>query len=448
MLKEKNNTIVALSTPLGVGAICIVRMSGNDAITIADKIFRNLKGKTPSEFEARKLELGILTTDNFKEQILCVVFRAPFSFTGENLVEFQCHGGIKIAEGVISACLNNGATMASNGEFSKRAFINGKLSLDKAEGMMDMINAESDAEIRAGFNLLEGELGKLATNAQLQLKDLISEIEVSFDYPEEDIEYITKSNAKQKLNDILINLDNVIATSSAGKQITSGISLLILGEPNVGKSSLLNALTKSNRAIVTDIAGTTRDTIEAPLEINGVKFKLIDTAGIHETEDIVERLGIEKAKEEIKSADLCLVMVDASKEINDKDKKVLSLTEKNNRIIIGNKIDLTQTPKQFADIFISTTNTKDVENLKQIIYKKTASNLITNGLIITNLRHLDALKRARKHIANAVSAIDTETLDLISIDLNLAYSALGEITGSTTGEDIIDAIFSKFCLGK
>lgn len=451
MLDSKNNTIVALSTPLGVGAICIVRLSGDDAVNIADKVFVSIKNKKPSEFEARKLELGTFKANNFNEQILCVVFHAPFSFTGENLVEFQCHGGVKIAEGIIETLIDNGATMAGNGEFSKRAFLNGKLSLEKAEGMMDMINAESDAEIRAGYNLLDGELGKLAISSQKALIDVLSEVEVSFDYPEETIEYITRNNLSSRLTKIKNQIDKLVKTGTAGKQITGGISLLILGEPNVGKSSLLNALTETDRAIVTNVAGTTRDTIEAPLEINGIKFKLIDTAGIHETRDLVERIGIDKAKSLIKSADLCLVMVDASKPEDEHDKSVKDLTKNAKRIIIGNKIDKLAQKTGFlqsADIYISTQNRGDIERLKTQIYELSADKNITNGLVVTNARHLDALKRASGHLENALQAIDTQTLDLVSIDLNLAYSALGEITGSTTGEDIIDAIFAKFCLGK
>lgn len=448
MITDNKNTIVALSTPLGVGAICVVRMSGEDAISIADKLFKTHKGRVPSQFEARKLELGILKTENFSEQILCVVFRAPFSFTGENLVEFQCHGGVKIAEGVINACLEAGANMAESGEFSKRAFINGKLSLDKAEGMMEMINAQSNAEIRAGFNLLDGALGKVAVEAQNKLTDLLSEIEVSFDYPEESIEFVTTEKIKVEAEKINAGLEELISTGTAGRQISQGISLLILGEPNVGKSSLLNALTQTERAIVTDIAGTTRDTIEAPLEINGVKFNLIDTAGIHKTDDLVESLGINKAKALIKSADLCLCVVDASKVQNEKDKEILELTKNAKRIIVGNKMDLTKAPKQQADIFISTADKKSLVALKDLIYKASADGKISSGLVITNLRHLDAIKRAKKHIDNALKGIGVATLDLISVDLNLAYSALGEITGNTTGEDIIDTIFSKFCLGK
>ena len=442
-----DQTIVALSTPEGVGAIGIVRMSGADAIKIADAMFLSLKNKKPSQFEPRKLELGTLTTADFKEKILCVVFKAPFSFTGEDLVEFQCHGGMKIVEGVLSQCLNNGARLAQPGEFSKRAFINGKMTIDMAEGMMEMINAQSEAEIRAGYSLLDGELYKIAQGAQNQLTDLLSDVEVSFDYPEEGIEFITREKITKTAKNLKKQIDDLIETGAAGKQISKGINLLILGEPNVGKSSLLNAMVGSDRAIVTPIAGTTRDTIEATILINGVKFNIIDTAGIHKTEDFVEKLGIDKAKDKIKSADLILVLVDSSKFTNEKDKDILNLTASSNRIIVGNKNDLVKQPKQPADIYISTKNLSDINKLKNMIVNKTAIKKIKNGVVITNLRHLDALKRASLSLTRAINAQDV-SLDLVSIDLKNAYSALGEITGNTTGEDIIDAIFSKFCLGK
>ncbi|MBQ7452815.1 MAG: tRNA uridine-5-carboxymethylaminomethyl(34) synthesis GTPase MnmE [Clostridia bacterium] len=449
MLKETNNTIVALSTPLGSGAICVVRMSGEDAIKIADKLFANSKGKKPSEFVSRMMELGEFKADGFCEQILCVVFRAPNSFTGENLVEFQCHGGIRIADGIIKSCISHGATMATAGEFSKRAFINGKMSLEKAEGMMDMINAESEAEIRAGYDLLKGKVGKETIWAQNKLVDLLSEVEVSFDYPEEDIEYVTKEKVQKVASEIIAKLNTLIETSEVGKQIKDGISLLILGEPNVGKSSLLNALTQTSRAIVTDIAGTTRDTIEETLLIDGVKFKIIDTAGIHKTEDVVENLGIERAKDLINSVDLCLCLVDCSKKRNEKDEEVLALTNNVSRIVVGNKKDLAKEPKQVADIYISTADEKSINELKKKIIKTTVKQNISSGVVITNARHLDALKRAKKHLEKALSSLkDGASLDLVSIDLNLAYSALGEITGNTSGEDIISSIFAKFCLGK
>ena len=449
-MENLTDTIVAISTGSTNGAISIVRMSGKNALNIADKMFLSVKKTKPSNFTPRYLELGKIKTKGFTEQALCVVFVAPNSYTGENLVEFQCHGGLKIAKGILEECLHYGARLATNGEFTKRAFINGKISLASAEGVMDIINAESDAEIRAGYNLLNGDLSKLAASSQEELTDILSEIEVSFDYPEEQIEYITKANVKQRLNDLSQKIDKVLQSSSTGSIISNGISVLIVGKPNVGKSSLLNSLLSRERAIVTDIPGTTRDTIEDTFSINGIKVKIIDTAGIHSTSDLVERFGVDKAKELIKSADIILFVTDSSDQLTNEDKEILELINGKNYIHVANKSDLVhKTEKQPKTIYISAKTGDGIEELKQEIYKRFESPSLTEGgIIITNARHKQCLEDALKNINNALEDIDAQTLDLISIDLKLAYSALGEITGNTTGEDIIDAIFSKFCLGK
>ncbi len=444
-----NGTIVALSTSsMGLGAISIVRLSGENAVEIANKLFTSLSNKKPKTFTPRTMELGTLTTSSIKDNCLCVVFKAPNSFTGEDLVEFQTHGGSKIAESIIRECIKLGARMAGNGEFTKRAFLNGKMSLASAEGMMDMINAESEAEVRAGYSLLGGELNKLAIDSQTELTDILSEIEVSFDYPEEQIEYITKANAKARLNVISSNIGDVLNRSKNSGIIKNGVKVLILGKPNVGKSSLLNRLIGKEKAIVTDIPGTTRDSIEDTFTINGVKFTVVDTAGIREATDRVEKIGVDKAKEQINAADMILFIQDASKPLDDEDQSILNIIKDKNYLIIKNKADLLE-EKPVNDILISAVTGSGIEELKQSLYNKTVKDKInTNGLIITSQRHFDCLNRAKEHIDQAISNIDNDTLDLITIDLNLAYSALGEITGNTTGEDIIDAIFSKFCLGK
>lgn len=448
-MENLNDTIVAISTGSTSGAISIVRMSGSKAIDIADKMFLSLKKVKPSNFTPRYLEIGNLKTANFTEQALCVVFVAPYSYTGENIVEFQCHGGLKVAEGVVSECISNGARLATNGEFTKRAFINGKMSLASAEGVMDIINAETDAEIRAGYELLNGSLSKIAVDAQTELTDLLSEIEVSFDYPEEQIEYITKVNVKKRLGDMLSLLEDVVDTSKTGKLIKSGVSILIVGKPNVGKSSLLNRLLARERAIVTDIPGTTRDSIEDTFTINGIKIKIIDTAGIHSTTDMVEKLGVDKAKSLIESADVILFVTDGSTAQTEEDLDIFNLIKEKQYIHVANKADLGKVTTDAKCINISTVTGEGIKTLKDEIYKRFASpSLVEGGVIITNARHEQSLKNAAEHIERALEDIDNQTLDLISIDLKLAYSALGEITGNTTGEDIIDSIFSKFCLGK
>ena len=448
---ENNDTIVAVSTGASSGAISIVRMSGKDAVNIADKIFVSMKNSVPSSFQPRLLVLGTITTPNFNEQAMCVVFKGPKSYTGEDMVEFQCHGGTQISSGIMKECISHGARIATNGEFTKRAFMNGKMSLSSAEGMMDMINAESDAEIRAGYNLLSGSLSKLASSAQTELTDILSEIEVSFDYPEETIEYITKAKVKERLEILSKDFSEVLKTASAGKIIKSGINVLIVGRPNVGKSSLLNKLLNHERAIVTDIAGTTRDSIEDTFLLGDTKVNLIDTAGIHNTDDVVEKIGVDKAKNLMAQADIILFLVDTSRDYSTEDEEIYSSIQGKNFIVIKTKSDLqNKVNKTFEnEISISTVSGEGIEDLKnKILELAHLSNIPADSIIITNERHKDALSRALKNINSAIKNIEIQSLDLVSISIKQAYIDVGEITGNTTSEDIIDQIFKKFCLGK
>ena len=449
MTKTTKNTIVAISTPLSSGAISIVRLSGDNAIQIADKVFSTKKGQLPSSFPSRMLTLGTFDATKFKEQAMCVVFRAPASFTGEDLVEFHCHGGVALTKGILSTLLQKGAKLAHPGEFTKRAFMNGKMALSDAEGMMDMINAQSEAEIRAGYNLLSGALSKTAFEVQKELVDILSEIEVSFDYPEETILYITKINAKKRLEAISKKLSEVLSTASAGQMIKNGVNVAIVGKPNVGKSSILNRLAQDEKAIVTPIAGTTRDVIETTISINGLKFNLFDTAGIHETSDQVEQIGVDKAKNVIKGADIVLFVKDSDKS-SQEDKEVQDLLSKHKHLVLVNKADKLTCFKDSDQILhISALDGTNFDKVTQKLYQMACENKsMSDSLTIANERHINALTIANENIEHAIDDIDNFTLDLITIDLNLAYQALGEITGSTTGEEIIDAIFSKFCLGK
>ena len=448
---ENKDTIVAVSSGASSGAISIVRMSGENAICIADSLFVSTINTKPSEFAPRMLTLGKISTKSFDEQAMCVVFKAPKSFTGEDMVEFQCHGGTQIANGVMRECIAHGARIATNGEFTKRAFLNGKVSLSSAEGMMDMINAESDAEVRAGYQLLSGNLSKLAYDAQKELTDILSEIEVSFDYPEETIEYITKAKVKQRLSALSQKMEEVIKTSEVGKIIKSGINVLIVGKPNVGKSSLLNFLLQRERAIVTDIAGTTRDTIEDSFMLDDIKINLIDTAGIHDTDDKVEKIGVDKAKGLMDQADIILFLVDSSREYSAEDESIYESIQGKNYVVVKTKSDLDKKAEKSFDneIEISTTTGDGIDRLKSKMLELTKiSNIPADSLIITNERHKNALIRATESINQAVQNIGEDTLDLVSIDIKQAYIDIGEITGNTTSEDIIDQIFKKFCLGK
>ncbi len=451
MKNINQDTIVAISTGTGSGAISIVRMSGENSVDIADKIFVSLSGEYPSNFASRMLTLGTINAQKFNEQAFCVVFRSPKSYTGENMVEFQCHGGVQVASGVLKACIAFGARLATNGEFSKRAFLNGKLSLAAAEGIMDMINAESDAEIRAGFSLLSGNLSKLASDAQNELTDILAEIEVSFDYPEETIEYITKASVKQRLKKLIDDIKNTLSTSETGKLIKSGLNVLIVGKPNVGKSSLLNNLLGLERAIVTDVAGTTRDIIEGTFLLDDIKINLIDTAGIQETDDKVEKIGIDKAKNLIGSADIILFLIDTSREFSVEDEKIFNQINGSKHIVVKTKSDLTnKCDRHFEnEIEISNISGSGTDKLKaKILQFANISSTPAGSVIITNERHKEALKSALESLNNAYEGISAETLDLVSVDIKSAYSEIGEITGNTASEDIIDAIFKKFCLGK
>lgn len=443
------DSIVAISTPIGNGGISIVRLSGNTCFSIADKMFTSKK-QQPSSFEDRKLYLGTITTSQFKEKALCVIFKAPNSYTGENMVEFQCHGGVKIAQGILRECLQNGARMAKNGEFSMRAFLNGKMTLEETEGMIDMIQAKSDAEVRAGYALLNGELSKKTTVMQNELTDILADIEVSFDYPEQDMEYTTAQKTKQRLQQIVKDITSLLQTSHQGKIIKHGIQTLIVGKPNVGKSSLLNALLGEEKAIVTSIAGTTRDIVEDSYEYKGLRVELIDTAGIHETEDVVEKLGIDKAKKYINQADIILFVLDMSVPYTKKDEAIYQLIQNKKYIVVKNKQDAKIWDKNFThQVEISALKQQGISELKEKIYTYAQDTSVSqNEIILTNERHIACLQQAKQNIENALQTIDEISLDAISVDLHLAWEALGEITGTTANEEIITAIFSKYCLGK
>lgn len=446
-------TIAAIATPIGAGGISVVRVSGKLAETIADKLFLSLSGLRPSAFKSREMVLGTFSGKSVKDKCLCVVFRAPFSFTGENVVEFHCHGGIKVTQLILKECLSAGAVLAENGEFSMRAFLNGKMTLSEAEGMIDMINAESESELNAAYTLLKGELTRVVNEYQQEIVDILSEIEVSFDYPEEDIEYTTVPMVKKRLIKLLDNIDKLINTSKTGAIIKNGINAVIVGKPNVGKSSILNALINKKKAIVTEIAGTTRDIIEDAFEINGVKVNIIDTAGIRKTSDKIEQIGVEKSLEQINNADVILFVIDNSMALSREDKEIYERIKNKKHIVIANKIDQNSNMDyRTLDenmVFVSAKNNKNIMEIKKKIFDLVINKkIVANELVVTSIRHSECLNRAKNSIEQALRNIDSVTLDLVSIDITAAFGALGEITGSTSNEVILDSVFSKFCLGK
>lgn len=435
-------TIVAISTPLGTGGISIIRMSGEEALSVSSKIFSPKFVKFDS-IEPRKMYLGKVKTKSFSDQGLFVYFKAPDSYTGEDIAEFHLHGGIALTYGVLNQCVNLGAVMAEAGEFTKRGYINGKISLSSAEGIIEMINAQSEADINAGYSLLEGTLNKKCNTVQDTITDLIAEMEAALDYPEENLETITLAQAKKRLKTIIKDLKNLLDTASTAKYVRDGIRIAIAGKPNVGKSSLLNALLEFDRAIVTDIPGTTRDTINENFSYKGINFIISDTAGLRNADNNIEKLGIERSYKSIRSADILLFLTDDT--YSDEDTQLLNALSKKNTIIVKNKSDISN-ELNGADILISAKNNFGISELKERIYNMFIDRkIISGGLMLTNARHLSAVNEAYQNLTLATEAPQP---DLMVIDLKNAWNALGKITGTTVSETIIDKIFEKFCLGK
>lgn len=444
-------TIATISTPVGTGAIGIIRMSGDDALKIASKMFITKKLDSFEKAEPNYMYYGTVSTSTIKDTILAVYFKKPHSYTGEDLVEFQCHGGMKVVEEILKGCLENGANVADKGEFTKRAFLNGKILLSDAEGIIDMINAESIAAINAGYRLSKGGISSKLSEIQEKILYCVSQLEASLDYPEE-MEDEAKIDCNKELKEDLISLKNLLNTSNIGGYIKKGISVAIVGIANVGKSSLLNNLLGRERAIVTNIAGTTRDSIEESIEVNGILLRLIDTAGIRETEDVVESIGVERSLEAAKQSDVCIFITESGRELNEEENKILEkLKEENKKIIkVYNKCDINSPIKGQDDgIVISAKKGEGIEKLKETIVNMFISNKIdSSSLVITNQRHAESIRKAIESIEKVLETLDNQPLELTLVDLRSAYFYLGEITGNCATEDIIDNIFDKFCLGK
>ncbi len=451
----KQDTITAISTPIGVGGISIVRISGIDALNIVSKIF-SCKKCPVMQFQPRYFYLGTINLGDVQEKCMVVYFKAPYSYTGEDLVEIQCHGGVVVSQLILEKVMSLGARLAQGGEFTKRGFMNGKISLDEAEGVMDVINAESTSELKAGYNLLNGNLFKEVKALQKQITDALAFIEVTFDYPENDIEETTASQVLALINDVKDRLQTLINSSKTGMQIKQGCRVLILGKPNVGKSSIMNALLNYDRAIVTNIHGTTRDVLEETYVYNGVKFILTDTAGVRQATDEVEKIGIEKAKNAVKFADIILAVFDNSEKLDELDFDIINLITDKNYFVIVNKSDLESKinlPKNIDKnkiINVCALKKQGVEQLKQRIYDAVIdNNIMQSNVIITNARHVDILHRAILSANSVVDSINQNNqLELVSIDLKNLWLTLGEITGESNNEEIINSIFMNFCVGK
>lgn len=431
--------ISAISTAHGTGGVAIVRISGDGALELAQKMFK--PAKKCDKFAPNYMYAGNISGDGFCDFGFMVYFKAPKSFTGEDIVEFHCHGGLELIRGVLKKTLQLGARAAERGEFTRRAFLNGKLTLSSAEGMADMINAESLALLRAGSMLYTEQLSDEVKKIQSGLKDILAEIAVEIDYPEEDSDGLDFKKTLQKLGVLNGEIERLVNSYSSGKKIKNGVSVAICGKPNTGKSSLLNAILGYDKAIVSNEAGTTRDAVEGQTQINGVLYNFVDTAGIRESAGKVESIGIERAKSIILSADIVLSLTDGEGEAE------LPKGISGEIIRVFNKCDL-RTPFGKFDIAISAKTGEGIENLKAILSEKSVGELSAGKSFIVEERHYSALKRAHESISGCMNIIYTLTPDLIAVDLKDAWDALGEITGETANEEIISTVFMKFCVGK
>lgn len=439
------NTIAAISTSLQDGAISIIRLSGDKAIEITQKIFdRNIINA-----KSHTIHYGfIIDADkNPVDEVLISIFRAPKTYTREDIVEINCHGGTFITRKILSMVLSAGADLAKPGEFTQRAFYHGRIDLSQAEAVQDMIEASNNTAASMAIHGIKGSVKKLLQPLIDDLMDIIAQIEVNIDYPEyEDVEQLTTNDLLPKTSDWLDKIDHILARVQTGQMLKKGIDTIIVGKPNVGKSSLLNALLEEDKAIVTDIAGTTRDLVEGQIHIGSVQLNLIDTAGIRESNDKIEQIGIEKSQEKLKDAKLVLLVFDGSKELDEEDKQLLELAKDKMRLIIYNKLDKTSPDKD--GIWISAAN-KEIQPLIDALENLYHEDLLKEDPLLSNERQIGLLNQAKEDMLRAKEAMDMMVEpDLIEIDIQAAHDHLKEILGEVHREDLLDTLFSKFCLGK
>ena len=454
------DTIAAISTAAGRGGVAIIRVSGDEALSIAEKMFRPTGKTAVRNFVSYHMYPGNILAEHFTDFGLCVYFKSPCSYTGEDVVEFHCHGGTEIANGILKRTFTFGARPAEAGEFTKRAFLNGKMSLSAAEGVIDMINAQSESMIKAGYSLYRNELGREVQSVQDRLTTLLASIEVDIDYPEEDLEHSLPDlvNVKEDLYTLYKRIDELKNSYDIfGKKVKNGISVAIVGKPNSGKSSLLNAILGYNKAIVSDVAGTTRDVVEGVIEIKGLQFNLYDTAGMRESKDVIERIGVEKAERIMDEADVVLHVVDGSNPPNEEDAALSKTAAKKKRLLhltILNKSDLFSEKKikKFTSdapaLEISAKENKNIETLLETLYSAAANSYNFNNRFVVEERHYKALKIASERLQKAYEKCGGAPMDMLTVDIAEAWRSLGEITGETANEEIINEIFSKFCVGK
>ncbi|MCB5239291.1 tRNA uridine-5-carboxymethylaminomethyl(34) synthesis GTPase MnmE [Niallia alba] len=458
------DTIAAISTPMGEGAIAIVRMSGPESIKIADKLFKSIGNKKLSEVASHTIHYGHIidpTTDEVVEEVMVSLMRGPKTFTKEDVIEINCHGGLASVNRLLQLTTSHGARIAEPGEFTKRAFLNGRIDLSQAEAVMDLIRAKTDRAMNVALGQMEGRLSKLIRHLRQEILETLAQVEVNIDYPEyDDVEEMTQKVMLEKSIYIKKEIEKLLQTSQQGKILREGLATVIVGRPNVGKSSLLNSLVQENKAIVTDIPGTTRDVIEEYVNVRGVPLRLLDTAGIRETEDIVERIGVEKSRKVLREADLILLVLNYADELTEEDKNIFKATEGMDFIVIVNKTDLSQKidlekVKELAgNRKIITTSLVEENGVDQL--EEAISSLFFEGSIeasdmtyVSNSRHISLLNQALSAISDAIEGADNGTpIDIVQIDLTRTWEILGEIIGDSIHESLINQLFSQFCLGK
>ena len=443
-------TIAAIATPHGSGGISVIRISGDNAIAIANSVFSG----SLEAAESHTVHYGYIVKDGkYIDEVLATVMKAPRTFTREDVVEISTHGGISVTNRVLDCIISAGASYAEPGEFTKRAFMNGRIDLTKAEAVIDLINSENQMAEQNAVNQLRGSLSKAIDFMRDGLINLAAHMQVSIDYPDEDLEEITIDDIFEILTKNICEADRLITSADNGRIIKDGIKTVIAGKPNVGKSALMNRITGVEKAIVTDIAGTTRDVIEENVSFDGIPIKLIDTAGIHDTDDVVEKIGVGKSIKSVENADLVILLINASEAPSAEDMKIIEQTSNKKRIIAANKCDVCvcAESEKLSDMLISAETGEGIELLISRIKDMYSLGEINSGRgeIITNMRHKEALIGCKEALCRAVNSLETGLpQDLAAMDINIAIDCLGEITGATVSEDIVAAVFKNFCVGK
>ena len=456
-----DDTIAAIATAPGEGGIGIIRISGEKSLQVAQSIFKSKSGKMIKDYNARTLIYGTVV-DNEKviDEVLVAYMKGPNSYTAEDVIEINCHGGFISVKKILELILSKGVRLAEAGEFTKRAFLNGRIDLSQAAAIIDVIKSKTDMAHEVAQSQLEGSLAKKIKDLRMNVTEVLAHLEVSIDFAEEDVEEITYQTLEEKAIELRNEIKKLYDTAESGKILRDGLKTVIVGKPNVGKSSLLNSILGENRAIVTDIAGTTRDVIEEFVNIKGIPLKIVDTAGIRETEDVVEKIGVEKSRESFSTADLVIMVLDASRKLSEEDMEILESLKNKKTIVLLNKMDLEpqielEKIEEFVNsediIKISALKHQGIEELQDkieaMVYHGSVKN--SSNLMITNSRHKDALFKAYESINDAISAIEQRMpYDFIEVDFKNIWDYLGYINGDTVREDLLDTIFANFCIGK